>query len=79
MAVLKAVLPVVSCQGKKPQLFDSMTQWRAIAEQERTGLFQVALRYEEDASTWDRARIIAFMRMIAGKMHWQAHAAYWSR
>ena len=73
---LGAILPVPTLPGRLPQLFDSMAGWRALAAREGTGLAEIALRYEEAASAWPRARILAAMERIRTLLHTQVHAAY---
>ena len=60
--ILKPDLPVISKPNKKPQLSDSMTKWREIAGHEGIALWEVAVRYEMDASGWDRTQIIDYMK-----------------
>jgi len=76
VAVLKPLLPVISQLDRRPQLFDTMTRWREIAEREDLPLWEVAVQYEMGASTWPRARILARMRMLAGLMRRQTRAVY---
>jgi len=76
LAVLKPLLPVISSRDRKPQLFDTMTRWREIAEREDLPLWEVAVRYETAASGWPRERIIERMRMLAGLMRRQTRAVY---
>ncbi len=76
VAVLKPLLPVISQLDRKPQLFDTMTGWREIAAREDLPLWEVAVRYEVDASGWPRAWIIDRMRMLAGLMRRQTRAVY---
>jgi L-serine dehydratase len=53
-----------------------MVQWRELAAESGTSLFETALRYEEAASAWPRSRILAAMERIRGLLHEQVHAAY---
>jgi L-serine dehydratase len=76
VAVLKPLLPVISQLDRKPQLFDTMTGWREIAERDDLPLWEVAVLYEMDASGWPRAWIIDRMRMLAGLMRRQTRAVY---
>jgi len=70
------VLPVTASSDRKAQLFDSMVEWRRLAAEAETGLFEIALRYEEAASSWPRGRIMEEMRGIHRLMHAQVHGAY---
>ena len=74
--LLHPVLPVLRRPEQKPQLFDTMTRWRAIAGQAGLPIWEVAVQYEMDASGWTREEVIAYMRRIERVMHRQTHAAY---
>ncbi len=76
VAVLEPLLPVISQIDRKPQLFDTMTRWREIAESADLPLWEVAVQYEMDASGWPRARILDRMRMLEGLMRRQTRAVY---
>lgn len=75
-ALLEPVLPVITRPDRKPQLFDTMTGWRAIASERNQPLWEIAVQYEMDASCWTREQVIEYMRMIARTMHRQVHAPY---
>ncbi len=75
VAVLPALLPVVSSLERKPQLFDSMTRWREIADEGGEPLWEVAVRYETHASGWPRERVLERMRELAALMRRQTRAA----
>jgi len=74
--LLKPVLPVITRQDRKPQLFDTMIRWREVADAHGLPLWEVAVQYEVDASCWTRSSVVDYMRMVAKKMHRQTHAAY---
>jgi L-serine dehydratase len=74
--ILAPILPVPSLPGRRPQLFDTMVSWRALADKEGAGLYEVALRYEEAASCWPREPIIAAMRGIARILDRQVRVVY---
>ncbi len=74
--VMDPVLPVPTVPGRGPQLFDSMTSWRKLADDEGVGLAEIALRYEEAASAWPRDRVISAMENIRGILSRQVSAAY---
>ena len=65
LALLRPLLPVVSQPGRKPQLFDTMTQWRRLMAELDLPLWEVAVRYETDASGWPRAFVTSHMRELA--------------
>jgi L-serine dehydratase len=74
--LLAPILPVPSLAGRQPQLFDTMASWRSLAEREGTGLYEIALRYEEAASCWPREQILAAMRNIACILDRQVRVVY---
>ena len=74
--LLRPVLPVLASDRRKPQLFQSMAEWRRVAEERGQPLWEAAVQYEMDASGWSHERVILEMQVIAGKMHRQTHAAY---
>ncbi|MFA4964900.1 MAG: L-serine ammonia-lyase, iron-sulfur-dependent, subunit alpha [Thermoleophilia bacterium] len=76
LALLTPLLPVVSRLDRQPQLFDTMTGWREIAEARGVPLWEVAVQYEIGASGWTRDRILERMRMLAGLMRRQTRAVY---
>ncbi len=76
LALLEPLLPVVTQPDRKPQLFDTMTAWREIAERRSLALWEVVVLYEMDASGWPRHWIVDRMKMLAALMHRQTRAAY---
>lgn len=76
LALLRPLLPVVSQPDRKPQLFDTMTRWREIADGRGVPLWEVAVQYEMDASGWPRSWVIDRMRLLAGHMRRQTRAVY---
>ncbi len=76
VALLQPILPVTTQPDWKPQLFNTMTRWRAIAAERGRPLWEVAVQYEIDASGWSREQVIDTMRLVARKMHRQTHAVY---
>ncbi len=76
VAVLAPLLPVISQIDRQPQLFDTMTRWREIAETEGLPMWEVAVQYEMDASGWPRAWILDRMALLAGLMRRQTRAVY---
>ncbi|MBQ1281550.1 MAG: L-serine ammonia-lyase, iron-sulfur-dependent, subunit alpha [Oscillospiraceae bacterium] len=75
-ALIKPLLPVENCSARKPQLFDTMTKWRQLAEERNTSLYEIAIEYEMNASGWTREQIIERMKHIAKCMHRQSHAIW---
>jgi L-serine dehydratase len=76
VALLRPVLPVVSRPDRKPQLFDTMTRWRELMRELDLPLWEVAVRYETDASGWPRAFVVEHMRELAQVMRRQTRAVY---
>jgi L-serine dehydratase len=76
VALLRPVLPVVSQPGRKPQLFGTMTEWRRLMAELDLPLWEVAVRYEMNASGWPRAFVVDQMRELARVMRRQTRAVY---
>jgi L-serine dehydratase len=76
LALLRPLLPVVSQPGRKPQLFDTMVEWRRLTAELDLPLWEVAVRYEMDASGWPRAFVLEQMRELAQVMRRQTRAVY---
>ena len=76
VALLRPLLPVVSQNDRKPQLFDSMTRWRELAAEADVPLWEVAVQYEVDASGWPRGWVLERMRELAALMRRQTRAVY---
>jgi L-serine dehydratase len=76
LVLMRPLLPVVSQPGRKPQLFDTMTQWRRLMAELDLPLWEVAVRYEMDASGWPRAFVIEHMRALSQVMRRQTRAVY---
>ena len=76
MALLEPILPVITRETRRPQLFSTMTRWREITAERGQALWETAVQYEMDASGWTRAEVIDYMRQIARHLHRQTHAAY---
>lgn len=76
LSLLEPVLPVITRPEREPQLFDTMTRWREIAQERRLPLWEVAVQYQIDASAWTRQAVIDYMRMVQAKMQRQTRAAY---
>lgn len=74
--MLSPILPVPQNSRRKPQLFDSVTKWREIADRENKSLYEVALDYEINATGWERKAIESRMEHIADTMEKQAMSVY---
>lgn len=76
-ALLPPILPVPTTADKKPQLFDSMTEWRRLAKAQGKTLADVAVDYETAASGWGREQVIAYMRdVVQPAMRRRTHSLY---
>ncbi|WP_342759103.1 L-serine ammonia-lyase, iron-sulfur-dependent, subunit alpha [Kineothrix sedimenti] len=62
--VLKPILPVITTERKKPQLFADFEEWIRISEVNHQSLWETALVYEENSSGWGRGEIVEYMRKI---------------
>ena len=76
VTVLPPLLPVLSTQGRKPQLFDTMVTWRELVKARDLPLWEVAVCYEMDASGWSREHALEQMRGLAVLMRRQTRAVY---
>jgi L-serine dehydratase len=76
LALLRPVLPVVSHLDRRPQLFATMTRWRELAAESDLPLWEVAVRYEIDASGWPHSWVVDRMRDLAQVMRRQTRAVY---
>ena len=73
---LRPVLPVVSGEKRRTQLFRSMTQWRELAEQRKVDLAEAALQYEEASSGLERKEILEKMEALRQIMKRQTEDVY---
>ena len=73
---LKPVLPVICNSDRRPQLFDTMTRWRELAAEHDIPLWEVAVRYEMDASGWPFRSVVDRMRELSLVMRRQTRAVY---
>ncbi|MCR4805678.1 MAG: L-serine ammonia-lyase, iron-sulfur-dependent, subunit alpha [Clostridia bacterium] len=74
---MKPVLPVPTTSAKKPQLFDTMVEWRRLAKEQGKSLVDVAIDYEMAASGWTREEVVAYMRdKVQPAMYRRSHASY---
>ncbi len=69
-----ALLPVVTSLKRKPQLFDTVTQWKQIAEERGISFVDAAIEYEKDFSGWSREQIIDRFEKVADILYHQVHA-----
>ncbi len=72
--VYPALLPVVTTLKRKPQLFDTVTDWKRIAEERGISFVDAAIEYEKNFSGWSRERIIERFEKIADILYHQVHA-----
>jgi L-serine dehydratase len=69
-----AILPVVTFNGRRPQLFKTVDEWIAFAEREGVSFVQAAIEYEKAFSGWDDKRIWDYFERIRGILSNQIHA-----
>ena len=72
--VYPALLPVVTTLKRKPQLFNTVTDWKRIAEERGISFVDAAIEYEKDFSGWSREQIIERFEKIADILYHQVHA-----
>jgi L-serine dehydratase len=70
------LLPVPSTPDKKPQLFDTFTDWIRISQERSQGLADTAVDYEADASGFSRERIRSGMETIRILLEKQTSSVY---
>ncbi|AEF83449.1 L-serine ammonia-lyase, iron-sulfur-dependent, subunit alpha [Leadbettera azotonutricia] len=72
--VYRALLPVVSFNGRQPQLFKNVDEWIAYAEAKHISFVEAAIAYEKAFSGWDEKRIWAYFEHIRDILLNQIHA-----
>lgn len=72
--VYPALLPVVTTLKRKPQLFNTVTDWKRIAKERGISFVDAAIEYEKDFSGWSREQIIERFEKIADILYHQVHA-----
>ena len=72
----RSILPTVTRPDKKPQMFDTVTEWRAIGEREGKTMYEVAIDYEIAASGLTREQIEDRFRHIGALMRRQVAAPF---
>lgn len=70
------LLPVPSTPRKRPQLFDTFTDWIRITRERDQGLVETAIDYEADASGFSRERIRSEMETIRTLLEKQTSSVY---
>jgi L-serine dehydratase len=71
---LPALLPIVTSNKRKPQLFKTLQEWREFARSRGISFFQAALEYEKNFSAWDDKKILDYFENIAAILDNQIHA-----
>lgn len=74
VAVLPALLPVVAHAQRRPQLFKTIAQWDAVAQDNGVSLAEAAFLYEQAFSGWSRERIRERFSLIERTLDAQIHA-----
>jgi L-serine dehydratase len=72
--VLPALLPVITTNDRRPQLFKTVQEWREEAAERNISFVQAAIAYEKDFSGWEEARIWEYFENIASILHRQIHS-----
>ncbi|MDR2793823.1 MAG: L-serine ammonia-lyase, iron-sulfur-dependent, subunit alpha [Treponema sp.] len=72
--VFPAILPVVTFNGRKSQLFRTVDEWIDLAEREGISFVQAAIEYEKAFSGWDDDRIWDYFKNIREILYNQIHA-----
>jgi L-serine dehydratase len=71
---LPSVLPVITKDGKLPQLFTNCDEWRNAAKQEEISFLDAAVRYEQNSSLWSTEEIWTYFENIADILYKQIHS-----
>ena len=70
---LPAVLPVVTTNARKRQLFTTVEEWREVAKERNISFLQAAIEYEKASSGWDEEKIWAYFEKIRDIFDHQIH------
>ncbi|QAT50413.1 hypothetical protein EQM14_11930 [Caproiciproducens sp. NJN-50] len=74
IAVLPALLPVVTTPERRPQLFKTVEEWRRFADGKGISFAQAAIEYEKAFSGWSGERIWDYFEKIADILYEQIHS-----
>lgn len=72
--VYPALLPVVTSLKRRPQLFDTVTDWKEYANTNGISFVDAAIEYEKAFSGWSREQILERFELIADILYHQIHA-----
>ncbi|MBQ8951643.1 MAG: L-serine ammonia-lyase, iron-sulfur-dependent, subunit alpha [Eubacterium sp.] len=72
--VYPALLPVVTSLKRRPQLFDTVTDWKEYAKANGISFVDAAIEYEKAFSGWSREQILERFELIADILYHQVHA-----
>jgi L-serine dehydratase len=72
--VFPAILPVLTFNGRQPQLFKTVDEWIAFANRKGISFVQAAIEYEKAFSGWDDKAIWDYFEKIRGILFNQIHA-----
>ncbi len=72
--VYPALLPVVTSLKRRPQLFDTVTDWKEYAKTNGISFVDAAIEYEKAFSGWSREQILERFELIADILYHQIHA-----
>ncbi|MDR2842127.1 MAG: L-serine ammonia-lyase, iron-sulfur-dependent, subunit alpha [Spirochaetaceae bacterium] len=72
--VFPALLPVVSCNGRKEQLFKTASEWISYSEKEGISIVDAAIQYEKNFSLWSEKQIWDYFEHIRSVLNNQIHS-----
>ena len=75
--VIRPCQVVITRPDRKPQLFNTFKEWKALAEAQGKTLDEVVIDYEVASSGWSREEVIAYFRdVIQAVMHRETHCLF---
>lgn len=72
--VLPVLFPVVTTKNRKPQLFQTVEEWRQVAKERNISFVQAAIEYEKEYSGWSEEQIWDYFETIYQILHNQVHS-----
>lgn len=72
--LLPALLPVVTIRDRKPQLFQTVEEWRQAAQERGISFAEAAIEYEKAFSGWSRQQIWDYFEKIDAIFYHQIHS-----
>ncbi len=74
IVTIPALLPVVTTLERQPQLFSTIPEWIAYANDNHISFLEAAIHYEQAFSAWSKEAILEYFEVIAGVLNHQIHA-----